>query len=139
MSIVATLEKDGKKFVSVMETAATDTVKVIAGAEKYLPEATALAEALFPQFAPEIAAGSTTFSSIANLISKTVLSVEQKAAAIPAGLTSEQKAAEVLSITSASVISALASEKITAGTEYVQQLINAVVSLLDIPSVPAAA
>lgn len=137
MTVIATLEKDGKKFVSVLEAAASDTVKVIAGTEKYLPEATALAEALFPQFAPEIAAGSTTFSAISELISKTVLSVQQKAAALPAGLTTEQKSAEVLSIVSSSVIAALKSEKITAGTAYVQQLVNAVVALLDVPTVSA--
>lgn len=137
MSIIATIEKDGKKFVSVMKTAADDVVKVIAGAEKYLPEADSLAMALFPQFAPEIAAGSTTFTSIANLVSKTVLSVEQKAAALPSGLTGAQKSAEVLSIISDSVIAALKSEKITAGTDYVSQIVNAVVSLLNIPTVSA--
>lgn len=137
MPLITTLEKDGKKFISVLEAAATDTEKVIAGTEKYLPEATAIAEALFPQFAPEIAAGSTTFASIADLISKTVLSVQQKAAALPAGLTSEQKAAEVLSIVSASVISALKAEKITAGTSYVASLVSAVVALLDVPTVSA--
>lgn len=137
MTVIATLEKDGKKFISVLEAAATDTEKVIAGTEKYLPEATVLAEALFPQFAPLIAAGSTTFASIADLISKTVLSVQQKAAALPAGLTSEQKSAEVLSIVSSSVLSALKSEGITAGASYVQQLVNAVVAMLDIPTVSA--
>lgn len=137
MSIVATLEKDGKKFVSALKTAADDTVKVVAGAEKYLPEATALAEALFPQFAPEIAAGSKTFSSIADLVSKTVVEVEQKASALPAGLSAAQKSADVLSIVSTTVIASLESEKITAGTDYVQQIVNAVVALLNIPTVSA--
>jgi hypothetical protein len=135
MAIVATLEKDGKKFLSVLETAAKDTVKIVAGVEKYLPEATVLAEALFPQFAPEIAAGSKTFASVADLISKTVVEVEAKSSALPTGLTGAQKSADVLSIASSSVIAALKSEGITADTAYVQQLVNAVVALLNVPAV----
>lgn len=135
MTVVATLEKDGKKFLSVLETVGKDTVKVITGAEKYLPEETALAEVLFPQFAPEIAAGSKTFSSIADLVSKSVVEVEQKSAALPTTLTGAQKAADVLSIVSSTVLSSLASEKITADADYVQSLVNAVVALLNIPAV----
>lgn len=137
MSVVSTLEKDGKKFVTVLKTVADDAVKVIAGVQKYLPEATVLAEALFPQFAPEIAAGSATFSSVSTLISNTVVEVEQKSSALPTSLTGAQKSADVLSIVSSSVIAALASEKITADTAYVQSLVNAVVALLNVPAVAA--
>ncbi len=137
MSIVTTFEKDGKKFVSVLETVSKDAIKVIAGVDKYSPEATALAMALFPQFAAEIKAGDAVFVGIADLVSKTVTEIEAKASAIPAGLTSEQKAADALTIVSSSVIAALASKGITAGTGYVQQLINAVVALLNLPTVSA--
>lgn len=135
MTVAATLEADGKKFVSALETVAKDTVKVIAGTEKYLPTGTALAEALFPQFAPAIAAGSKTFSSVATLISNTVIEVEQKSSALPTALTGEQKLADVLQIVSSSVISALASEKITADAGYVTSLVNSVVAFLNIPTV----
>ena len=135
MTILATLEADGKKFVSALKTVAADTVKVIAGTEKYLPEATALAEALFPQFSSLIAAGSATFSSVATLISNTVVEVEQKSSALSTALTGPQKLADVLQIVSSSVISALASEKITADSGYVTTLINSVVALLNIPTV----
>lgn len=135
MSIVATLEADGKKFVSALETVAKDTVKTIAGTEKYLPEADALAEALFPQFAPLIAAGSKTFSSIATLVSSTVVEIEQKSSALPTALTSAEKLGDVLQIVSSSVIAALASEKITADAGYVTTLVNSVVALLNIPTI----
>ena len=137
MSLVATLEADGKKFETVLGLVAKDTVKVIAGVQKYMPEATALAEALFPQFAPEIAAGSATFASISTLISNTVIEVEQKSSALSTSLTGPQKLADVLQIVESSVVAALASEKITAGTNYVATLVNAVVALLNIPGVAA--
>jgi hypothetical protein len=140
MSIVATLEKDGKEFVSVMKKIQTEASKTLVVVEKYLPEADALASVLFPQFAPEIAAGSTAFVSVADLIQKSVAEVEQKASALPAGLTNEQKAADVLSMTSSAVIALLKTEKITAGTSYVQSLVNAAVSILDVPAAtPVAA
>lgn len=139
MGIKATLTKDGKEFVSIIEVVGKDVVKVIAGVDKYSPDATALAISLFPQFAVEIKAGDAVLVGVADLLSKTVVEIESKASAIPAGLTGAQKAAEALTIVSSSVLAALASKGITAGAGYVQSLINAVVALLEIPSVPATA
>lgn len=133
--VIVTIEAAGKKLISVLDTIGKDTVKVIADVDKYAPEAEAVALALFPQYAVEIKAGDATFIGIADLLSKTVQEIEAKASALPAGLTDTQKAADVLSIVSSSVLAALASKGIAAGSDYVQKLVNAVVGLLNIPSV----
>ena len=138
MSIVSTIEADGKKVLSFMKKVAEETTKVLSAVETYLPSAESLAVILFPTFAAEITGGATVFTGVADLIQKTIASVEQKATAIPAGLTGVQKAAEVLDIVSKTVISDLAQYKITADTAYVQTLINAVVAILNVPQVKAA-
>jgi hypothetical protein len=137
MSIVSAVEADGKKLLSVLKLVATDVDKGLVVAEKYLPEAAALAEVLFPAEAPAIAAGTSVAINVANLVQQTVAEVEAKAALIPAGLTGAQKSADVLQIVSTTVIAELATLKITADTAYVQQLINAVVAILNVQSVAA--
>lgn len=137
MSILSVFEKDGKKVISVMELVAKDATKVLAVVEKYLPEATVLAGVLFPAEATVIAAGASTFTNVANLIQSAVVSVEQKSSALSATLTGAQKSAEVLTIVSQTVIADLKTLNITADTAYVQKLVNAVVALLNVPSVTA--
>lgn len=139
MSIIATLEKDGAKFISILKHVDSDAAKVLVVVEHYLPEAETLADLLFPQFAPEINAGANAFVNVADLIQKAVVEVEQKASALPAGLTGAQKAADVMSMISAAVIALLSQEKVAADTSYVQSLINAVVAILNVPTAPVVA
>lgn len=138
MSFISTVEKDGKKLVSVLELIGKDSEKTLVVAAKYLPEAAVIAELLFPAEAPAIAAGTSVALNVANLIQNAVAEVEVKASALPAGLTNEQKSADVLAIVSSVVIANLATLGIkNADTSYVQSLINAVVAILNIPSVAA--
>jgi hypothetical protein len=138
MSFLSTVEKDGKKLVSVLELVGKDADKTLVAASKYLPEAAAVAELLFPAEAPAIAAGTSVAINVAGLIQTAVAEVEQKASALPSGLTGAQKSADVLAIVSQVVIADLAQLGIkNADTSYVQSLINAVVALLNIPSVAA--
>jgi hypothetical protein len=92
---------------------------------------------LFPAEAPAIAAGTSVAINVANLIQQTVAEVEAKAALIPAGITGAQKSADVLQIVSTTVIAQLATLKITADTAYVQQLVNAVVAILNVQGAAA--
>jgi hypothetical protein len=137
MSIVSAVEADGKKLLSVLKLVAQDATKGLAVVVKYLPEAAALAEVLFPAEAPAIAAGTSVAINVANLIQQTVAEVEAKAALIPAGITGAQKSADVLQIVSTTVIAQLATLKITADTAYVQQLVNAVVAILNVQGAAA--
>lgn len=137
MSLVSAVEADGKKLLSVLKLVAQDATKGLAVVVKYLPEAAALAEVLFPAEAPAIAAGTSVAINVANLIQQTVAEVEAKAALIPAGMTGAQKSADVLQIVSTTVIAQLATLKITADTAYVQQLVNAVVAILNVQGAAA--
>lgn len=138
MSLFSVLKSDGAKLVSVMEAVAKDADKGLVYVAKYLPEAAALAEILFPAEAPEIIAGTSIALSVTNLIQQAVAEVEAKAKLIPAGMTGAQKSADVLQIVSQVVIADLATLKITAGTAYVQSLVNAICAILNIPSTVAA-
>ena len=137
-SLFSVLKTDGTKLVSVFEAIGKDADKGLVYVVKYLPQAAALAEILFPAEAPEIAAGTSIAISTTNLIQTTIAEVEAKAKLIPAGLTGEQKSADVLQIVSQTVIANLATLKITADTAYVQSLINAICAVLNIPSTVAA-
>jgi hypothetical protein len=138
MSIFTVLKTDGAKLVSVMEAIAKDAAKGLVFVAKYLPEAAAVAELLFPAEAPAIATGTSVALNVTNLIQQSVAEVEAKAKLIPAGLTGAQKSADVLQLVSQSVISDLATLKITANTAYVQSLVNAICAILNIPSTVAA-
>jgi hypothetical protein len=138
MSLFSVIKTDGAKLVSVMEAIGKDADKGLVVVAKYLPEAAALAEILFPAEAPAIAAGTSVAINVTQLIQTAVAEVEAKAALIPAGLTGAQKSADVLQIVSTTVIADLATLKITADTAYVQSLINAICAILNIPSTTVA-
>lgn len=142
MSLLSVFEKDGKKVLSIMELIAADAEKGLVIAVKYLPEAAALASLLFPAEAPAIMAGETAFVNVAGIIQSAVAEVEQKYALVKvadANKSGAQKSADVLALVSQVVIADLGKLKITANVAYVQQLINAVVAILNVPSVVAAA
>lgn len=138
MSLFTTIKADGAKLVSVFEAVKKDSSKGLAFVAKYLPEAAALAELLFPAEAPAIAAGTSIALNVTGLIQTAIVEVEAKAALIPAGLTGVQKSADVLQIVSQTVIADLATLKITANTAYVQSLVNAICAILNIPATVAA-
>jgi len=138
MSIFTVLKTDGAKFVSVFEAIARDANKGLVVAAKYLPEAAAVAELLFPAEAPAIATGVSVALNVTNLIQNAVAEVEAKADLIPSNLTGAQKSADVLQIVSQIVIADLATLKITANTAYVQSLVNAICAIMNIPSTVAA-
>ena len=138
MSLFTIVEGDASKLVSVMQAIVTDVDKGLVYAAKYLPEAAALAELLFPAQAAAIAAGTSVALNVTSLIQNAVAEVEQKSALIPSNLTGAQKSADVLQIVSTTVISELATLKITANTAYVQSLIDAICAILNIPSTVAA-
>jgi len=138
MSLFTIVEGDASKLVSVMQAIVTDVDKGLVYAAKYLPDAAALAELLFPAQAAAIAAGTSVALNVTSLIQNAVAEVEQKSALIPSNLTGDQKSADVLQIISTTVISELATLKITANTAYVQSLIDAICAILNIPSTVAA-
>ena len=125
-------------FVSIMSWIGKEEKVVYADIIKYAPPVAKLAELLFPAQAAEIAAGETTAVDATELIQNAVLMVEQKYAAsgVATG-TGTQKAAEVLSLAGAAVTALLAKAGIVATSDYIQSLITAVVSFLNIYSAPA--
>jgi len=106
---------------------------------KYAPPVAKIAEMLFPQFATEIAAGTTTVLDATTLIQNAVLMVEQKYAAsgVATG-TGAQKSAEVLMLAGDAVTSLLTAAGVTGvTTTYIQSLIAAVVGILNVTQAPA--
>ena len=122
MSFVSVLEKIGKEFAKGLTFAVSYAVPV----EK-------LAALLFPSAAPEL----TGVVSATNLIQNAVLMVEQKytAAGIESG-TGVQKLAEVMQLAGDAVTSLLSSSGMKPDTSYIQKLISAVVSILNVQAAP---
>lgn len=123
------------KLISIMERIGADIHVVWNDILKYLPEAAGLAALLFPGQAGTAA----VVVNAVNLIQQTVVSVEQKfkSSGAPSG-SGPQKAAQVLAIVGPSVTSLLAQEKIDLNTTQINNIINAVVAVLNVQSTPAA-
>jgi hypothetical protein len=123
------------KFISIMEKIGADIKIVWADVVKYLPEAAGLATLLFPG-----AAGTTAVVvNSVNLIQQAVATVEQKfAAAGVATGTGPQKLAQVVSIVGPTVTSLLSQEGITLNTTQLNNIINAVVAVLNVQTTPTA-
>ena len=125
MSFISVLEKIGKEFAKGLTFAVTYAVPV----EK-------LVALLFPEAAP----AATAVAAATTLIQNAVLMVEQKyAAAGVAKGTGTQKLAEVIQLSGDAVTSLLASAGIKADTAYIQKLVSAVVSILNVQGVQATA
>jgi hypothetical protein len=137
MSVFTVLKTDGQKLISVMEAIGKDSAKGLVVVAKYLPSAAAVAEILFPAEAPAIATGVSVALNVTNLIQNAVAEVEAKSKLFPTGMTGLQKSADVLQLVSQVVIADLATLHITAGTSYVQSLVNAICAILNIPSTVA--
>ena len=122
------------KFVTVMEAIGRDIKVAWGDVVAYLPPAEALAALLFP--------GSAAVPAVVNslgLIQQAVATVEQKFAAAgnPTG-TGVQKSAQVLAIVGPAVTQLLAAEKISINTAQIQNIINAVVGVLNVQPMTAA-
>ena len=118
-------------FVSIMEQIGKDALKALAEIVKYLPAAAGLAAEIFPA---ESAAITGVVNSV-DLIQNAVVTVEQKmAAANVATGTGAQKLADVLTIVTPTVTQLLTAEGINADTAYIQNLVNAVVAILNVRS-----
>lgn len=128
-------------FESIMSWIGKEEKIVYADIVKYAPPVAKIAELIFPGFAVQIAAGENTVIDATTLIQNAVLMVEQKYAASGAATgTGVQKSAEVLTLAGPAVTSLLATAGVkNASTTYVQSLITAVVSILNITAAPATA
>jgi hypothetical protein len=127
-------------FTSVLETIGKGFEKGLKWAVEYAVPVEKLVALLFPQAAP-LAAGVADATS---LIQTAVLLVEQKYAAsgVQNG-TGAQKLSEVMLLTEQSVTSLLSSAGITVDAAYLQNIVSAVVGILNVqaaqPSAVAAA
>jgi hypothetical protein len=121
-------------FLSVLEEVGKDFEKGLEWAVQYAVPVEKLAGLLFPQAAPAVNA----VADATTLIQNAVLLVEQKYAAsgAPDG-SSAQKLAEVMVLAGGAVISLLQQAGISASTDYVQNLVSAVVGVLNVQTMPA--
>ena len=124
-------------FVSVMETIGKGFAKGLKWAVEYAVPVEKLVGLLFPAAAPI----ANEVADATSLIQTAVLLVEQKYAASGAQSgTGAQKLAEVLLLTEQSVTALLALAGITVDASYLQNVISAVVAILNVQgavSVPA--
>ena len=122
------------KFLTVMEAIGKDAKVVFTQVEKYLPEAATLAKLLFP--------ASAAVAGVVNsvgLVQQAVALIEQKYAAMGAATgTGAQKLAEALTIVTPTVTQLLTAEGLPVNAAYVQNVVNAVVGILNVQMTPVA-
>jgi len=118
-------------FIGVLEAIGKGFEKGLVWAIKYAVPVEKLVALIFPAAAPQ----ATELADATTLIQNAVLEVEQKYAAsgVQSG-TGAQKLAEVLALTSSAVTTLLKQAGVTADTSYVQNLISAVVAILNVQS-----
>jgi hypothetical protein len=102
--------------------------------KKYLPSAMTLAKLLFP-------AQSAVVAGVVNsvgLIQQAVALIEQKYAALGTATgTGAQKLAEALSVVTPTVTQLLAAEGLPVNATYIQNIVNAVVAILNVQTAAA--
>ena len=122
-------------FVSVMETIGKGFAKGLKWAAEYAVPVEKLVGLLFPAAAPI----ANEVADATSLIQTAVLLVEQKYAASGAQSgTGAQKLAEVLLLTEQSVTALLAKAGITVDASYLQNVISAVVAILNVQGAVSA-
>lgn len=122
-----------KKFISILDVVAQDGEKALAFLDKYALPVAGLVTLIFPAAAPEASAAATAI----DLIQKTVLYVKAKSALLPKGLTPAEMLADELQLVGPAVINLLAQEKIKVNSDQVENIIQAVVAILNTQPVPA--
>ncbi len=122
-------------FIGFLETVGKDFLKGLEWAVKYAIPVEKLVALLFPAAAP----ATTEIADATTLIQNAVILVEQKYAAsgVQNG-TGAQKLAEVITLTGPVVTSLLQKAGIAVDATYLQNLINAVVAILNVQTPPAA-
>ncbi len=123
-------------FVGVLQTVGKDFAKGLKWALQYGVPVEKLVGLLFPASAPAMGAAETATT----LIQNAVLLVEQKYAAsgVESG-TGPQKLAEVMTLSGDAVSALLTKAGIAATPDYVEALVSAVVSILNVQPAPVAA
>jgi hypothetical protein len=121
-------------FTSVLEAIGKGFEKGLLWAVAYAIPVEKLVATLFPAAAPVVAG----LADATSLIQNAVLLVEQKysAAGVQSG-TGAQKLAEVLLLAGPVVTQLLGAAGVTASSAYVQNLVNAVVAILNVQVMPA--
>jgi hypothetical protein len=125
---------DLKKFVSILDLVGTDAEKGLVFLCKYAVPAASLVSLIFPAAAPEATGAATAL----NLIQAAVIEVKAKSAALPGNLTPTQMLADELQLVTPAVIQLLATEKITVNSAQVNNIIQAVVAILNTQPAVAA-
>jgi hypothetical protein len=124
------------KFISIMDQIGKDCLKALTYVEQYLPEASALAKIIFP-------AETATVTGVVNsvqLIQSAVTTVEQKmTVAGTSAKTGTAKAADVLAIVTPTVTQLLTAEGVSVDAAYLQNVVNAVVGILNVQAAPVTA
>lgn len=124
------------KFLTVMQAIGRDAKLVFTEVQKYLPEAATLAKLLFPAQAAEV----TGVVNAVGLIQQAVAVIEQKYAALGTATgTGAQKLAEALSIVTPTVTQLLSAEGLPVDQTFIQNVVNAVVAILNVKLSPVAA
>lgn len=124
------------KFINVLEEIGKGFEKGLTWAVQYAVPVAKLVSLLFPSVAPE----ALGVANATQLVQSAVMLVEQKyAASGKQNGTGAQKLAEVTTLVGPTVISLLQSEGISVNTDYVNQLVSAVVGILNVQmALPAA-
>jgi hypothetical protein len=130
-------ERINVKYRGVLEAIGKGFEKGLQWAVTYAVPVEKLVGLLFPAAAPEL----TVLADATGLIQNAVIEVEQKyaAAGVQSG-TGTQKLATVITLVEPVVTSLLAKAGIGgASTTYIQNLVSAVVGILNVQAMPAAA
>ncbi len=123
-------------FISVLETIGKGFEKGLKWALTYAVPVEKLVALLFPAAAPV----AQEVIDAATLVQNAVLLVEQKyAASGKQNGTGSEKLAEVLTLTEQAVTSLLSKAGITANTDYITKIVNAVVAILNLQQATATA
>ena len=122
-------------FVGVLESVGKGFAKGLKWAVAYAVPAERLIGLLFPALQPATAG----LADATSLIQNAVLLVEQKYAASGAQSgTGAQKLSDVMALTGPAVTSLLEKAGVTVTSSYLQNLVTAVVSILNVQQMPTA-
>lgn len=135
MNFLDDLEGAGKKFISVLDLVAVNADKGLVYASHYAIPAAHLAALLFPEAAP----GAALVETAINLLQHSVLEMKAKAAALPAGLSSEQMLADELHLAAPAAITLLQHANIKVDTTRISNVIKVMATLLNAREAPAPA
>lgn len=128
------IKVDIQKVITILDKVGEEGEKALAFLDKYAVPVASLVSLLFPAAAPEAGGAATAIG----LIQNTVLYVKTKSALLPAGLTPAQMLADELQLVGPAVITLLAQEKITVNSAQVENIIQAVVAVLNTQPAPSA-